>query len=196
MIHDTRIIPTDGRPHPGPAIEQYLGDAKGRWDGDELVVETTNFTNRTAIGLNGNGNRTSTKLKLTERFKRVAKDIVQYQVTVDDPVTYERPWTMSMPLTPLDGGRILPYRATRGTWRSRSRSAANAPRIAPSRKIARRGSSGRGVLCRTALASAAPRSVPEGSAPDAARPRPRRPRLRRAGRLDPRTHGSDCVALA
>jgi hypothetical protein len=114
MIHDTRIIPTDGRPHPGPAIEQYLGDAKGRWDGDELVVETTNFTNRTAIGLNGNGNRTSTKLKLTERFKRVAKDIVQYQVTVDDPVTYERPWTMSMPLTPLDGGRILPYSCHEG----------------------------------------------------------------------------------
>ena len=114
MIHDTRIIPTDGRPHPGPAIEQCLGDAKGRWDGDELVVETTNFTNRTAIGLNGNGNRTSTKLKLTERFKRVAKDIVQYQVTVDDPVTYERPWTMSMPLTPLDGGRILPYSCHEG----------------------------------------------------------------------------------
>jgi hypothetical protein len=114
MIHDTRIIPTDGRPHPGSAIEQYLGDAKGHWEGDELVVETTNFTNRTAIGLNGNGNRTSAKLKLTERFKRVAKDIVQYQVTVDDPVTYERPWTMSIPLTPLDGGRILPYSCHEG----------------------------------------------------------------------------------
>jgi hypothetical protein len=114
MIHDTRIVYTDGRPHVSPAIQQYLGDSKGRWEGDELVVETTNFTNRTAIGLNGNGNRTSSKLKLTERFKRVAKDIVQYQVTVDDPVTYERPWTMSIPMTPLDGGRILPYSCHEG----------------------------------------------------------------------------------
>jgi hypothetical protein len=114
MIHDTRIIHTDGRPHVGPAIRQYLGNSIGRWEGDELVVETTGFTDRTAIGLNGNGNRTSTQLKLTERFKRVAKDIVQYQVTVDDPVTYERPWTMSMPLTPLDGGRILPYSCHEG----------------------------------------------------------------------------------
>jgi hypothetical protein len=114
MIHDTRIIHTDGRPHVGPAIHQYLGNSIGRWEGDELVVETTGFTDRTAIGLNGNGNRTSTQLKLTERFKRVAKDIVQYQVTVDDPVTYERPWTMSMPLTPLDGGRILPYSCHEG----------------------------------------------------------------------------------
>jgi hypothetical protein len=114
MIHDTRIIHTDGRPHVGPAIRQYLGNSIGRWEGDGLVVETTGFTDRTAIGLNGNGNRTSTQLKLTERFKRVAKDIVQYQVTVDDPVTYERPWTMSMPLTPLDGGRILPYSCHEG----------------------------------------------------------------------------------
>jgi hypothetical protein len=114
MIHDTRIIQTDGRAHVSPAIQEYLGDSKGRWEGDELVVETTNFTDRTAIGLNGNGNRTSTRLKLTERFKRVAKDIVQYQVTIDDPVTYERPWTMSMPLTPLDGGRILPYTCHEG----------------------------------------------------------------------------------
>jgi hypothetical protein len=114
MIHDTRVISTDNRPHVGKAIHQYLGDAKGRWEGDELVVETTNFTNQTAIGLNGNGNRTSTQLKLIERFKRVAKDIVQYQVTVDDPLTYERPFTMSMPLTPLDGGRILPYSCHEG----------------------------------------------------------------------------------
>jgi hypothetical protein len=114
MIHDTRIIHTNGRAHVGPAIHEYLGDPQGHWEGDELVVETTNFTDRTAIGLNGNGNRTSTRLTLTERFKRVAKDVVQYQVTVDDPLTYERPWTMSMPLTPLDGGRILPYSCHEG----------------------------------------------------------------------------------
>jgi hypothetical protein len=114
MIHDTRVIYTDGRPHVSPAIRQYLGDSRGRWEGDELVVETTNLTDRTAIGLNGGGNRHSPRMTLTERFKRVADDIVQYQVTIDDPVTYQRPFTLSMPLTPLDGGRLLPYECHEG----------------------------------------------------------------------------------
>src|SRR5439155_7065831 len=114
MIHDTRVIPTDGRRHVGSNIHLLLGNSVGHWEGDELVVETTNFTNQTAIGVNGNGNRHSTQLKLTERLKRVAKDMVQYQVTIDDPQTYERPWTMSFPLTPLDGNRILPYTCHEG----------------------------------------------------------------------------------
>jgi len=114
MVHDTRVIPTDGRKHVDPKIHLILGNSVGHWEGDELVVETTNFTDKTAIGVNGNGNRHSTQLKLTERFKRVAKDVVQYQVTIDDPKTYERPWTMSFPLTPLDGGRILPYTCHEG----------------------------------------------------------------------------------
>jgi len=114
MIHDTRVIPTDGRAHVNPKIHLLLGNSVGHWEGDELVVETTNFTNQTAIGVNGNGNRHSTQLKFIERFKRVAKDVVQYQVTIDDPLTYERPWTMSYPLTPLDGGRILPYTCHEG----------------------------------------------------------------------------------
>jgi hypothetical protein len=109
MVHDTRLIYTDGRPHINQAIRQYLGDSRAHWEGDELVVETTNLTDRTAIGLNGNGNRHSTQMKLTERFKRVADDVLQYQLTVDDPVTYARPFTLSLPLTPLDGGRLLPY---------------------------------------------------------------------------------------
>jgi hypothetical protein len=114
MVHDTRIIPTDGRKHLDPKIHLVLGNSVGHWEGDELVVETTNFTDKTAIGVNGNGNRHSTELKLVERFKRVAKDVVQYQVTIEDPKTYERPWTMSFPLTPLDGGRILPYTCHEG----------------------------------------------------------------------------------
>ena len=114
MIHDTRVIPTDGRSHVNPKIHLWLGNSVGHWEGDELVVETTNFTNETAIGVNGNGNRHSTQLKLIERFRRVAKDVVQYQVTIEDPQTYERPWTMSFPLTPLDGGRILPYTCHEG----------------------------------------------------------------------------------
>ncbi len=114
MIHDTRIIYTDGRPHLNQAIRQYLGDSRARWQGDELVVETTNLTDKTSIGGNGNGLRHSASMVITERFKRVADDVVQYQFTVDDPVTYVRPFTMSMPLTPLDGGVLLPYECHEG----------------------------------------------------------------------------------
>ncbi len=109
MIHDTRVFYTDGRPHIGDAIRQYLGDSRARWDGDTLVVETTNLTDKTSIGGNGNGLRHSDKMKIVEKIKRVAPDIVQYQITVDDPVTYPRPFTASFPLTPLDGGVLLPY---------------------------------------------------------------------------------------
>ncbi|HUQ52878.1 MAG TPA: hypothetical protein VM692_11700 [Gammaproteobacteria bacterium] len=116
MIHDTRLLYTDGRPHLSQAIRQYLGDSRAHWEGDELVVETTNLTDRTAIGLNGNGNRHSSEMKLTERFKRVADDVIQYQTTVDDPVTYERPFTMSYPLTPLEGGKLLPYDCHEGNY--------------------------------------------------------------------------------
>jgi hypothetical protein len=114
MIHDTRVFYTDGRPHISPAIRQYLGDARARWEGDELVVVTTNFTDKTSIGGNGNGLRHSDRMVITERFKRVAEDVLQYQFTVDDPVTYVRPFTMSMPLTPLSGGVILPYECHEG----------------------------------------------------------------------------------
>jgi hypothetical protein len=108
MIHDTRIIYTDGRPHPAN-MPQYLGTSRGRWEGDTLVVETVNLTDKTSIGLNGNGLRHSAKMKMTEKIRRVADDIVQYQLTVDDPVTYPRPFTVSIPLTPLDGSVLLPY---------------------------------------------------------------------------------------
>jgi hypothetical protein len=114
MIHDTRVMYTDGRPHVGQGIRQYLGDSRARWEGDELVVETTNFTDRTSIGGNGNGLRHSDQMKIVERFRRVADDVLQYQFTVDDPVTYVRPFTMSFPLTPLDGGVILPYECHEG----------------------------------------------------------------------------------
>jgi hypothetical protein len=124
MIHDTRVMYTDGRQHINDGIRQYLGDARARWEGDELVVETTNFTDKTSIGGNGNGLRHSDRMKITERFKRVSDEIVQYQVTVDDPVTYVRPFTMSFPLTPLDGGVILPYECHEGNQAVRNALAA------------------------------------------------------------------------
>jgi hypothetical protein len=109
MVHDTRVLYTDGRAHVSPSIKQLLGDSRARWEGDELVVETTNLTDKTSIGLNGNGLRHSDKMTITERFKRVAADVIQYQMTIDDPVTYVRPFTLSLPLTPLEGNILLPY---------------------------------------------------------------------------------------
>src|SRR5262245_46338782 len=109
MIHDTRVLYTDGRPHLNQSIRQYLGDSRARWVGEELVVETTNLTDKTSIGLNGNGLRHSDQMKITERFKRVANDVIQYQITIDDPVTYGKPYSISLPLTPLEGNVLLPY---------------------------------------------------------------------------------------
>jgi hypothetical protein len=109
MLPDTRIFYTDGRPQLDQKIAQYLGDSRARWEGEELVVETTNLTDLTAFGVNGNGTRHSKAMKITERFRRVADDIIQYQATWDDPLTYEAPFTVSFPLTPLDGGVLLPY---------------------------------------------------------------------------------------
>ena len=109
MLPDSHIIYTDGRQHINSRIKQYLGDARAHWEGEELVVETTNLTDKTAIGVNGNGVRHSEQMVITERFRRIADNIIQYQATYDDPVTYEKPFTVSFPLTPLDGGKLLPY---------------------------------------------------------------------------------------
>jgi hypothetical protein len=114
MVHDTRVLYTDGRPHLNQSIRQYLGDSRARWVGEELVVETTNLTDKTSIGPNGNGLRHSDKMKITERFKRVADDVIQYQITIDDPVTYASPYTISLPLTPLEGNVLLPYECHEG----------------------------------------------------------------------------------
>ena len=115
MLSDTRIFYTDGRPHVGQDISMYLGDSRARWEGEELVVETTNLTDLTAFGVNGNGTRHSKAMKITERFRRVADDIIQYQATWDDPLTFEAPFTVSFPLTPLDGGICFRMIATPAT---------------------------------------------------------------------------------
>ena len=109
MLSDTRIFHTDSRPHVNQKIGMYLGNSTSRWEGEELVVETTNLTDQTAFGVNGLGTQHSKAMKITERFRRVADDIIQYQATWDDPLTYTTPFTVSFPLTPLDGGVLLPY---------------------------------------------------------------------------------------
>jgi hypothetical protein len=97
MIHDSRIIPLDGRPPVDPKIRQWLGNSRGRWDGDTLVVETANFSDKTSF----RGAREN--LQLTERYTRVASDTLLYEVTVEDPSTFERPWTFVLPMTRNDG---------------------------------------------------------------------------------------------
>ena len=72
MIHDTRVIPLDGRPHLGQGLRQYLGDSRGHWEGNTLVIETTNFTDKTSLGANGNGLRHSEAMRMVERLTRTA----------------------------------------------------------------------------------------------------------------------------
>jgi hypothetical protein len=117
MVHDTRVIYTDGRPHLTPNIRQYLGDSRGRWEGNTLVIETTNFTDRTSIGGgNGNGLRHSAALKITERITRTDTDELRYEVHVDDPATYTQPFTISLPLSSPPGYELLPYECHEGNY--------------------------------------------------------------------------------
>jgi hypothetical protein len=116
MIHDTRVIPLDGRPHISQKIRQYLGDSRGHWEGNTLVIETTNLTDKTSIGLNGNGLRHSADMKLTERITRLDRDLLRYEVTIDDLKTYTRPWTISLPLGSPPGFQLLPYECHEGNY--------------------------------------------------------------------------------
>ena len=97
MIHETRVFHLDGRPHISPKIRSYMGDSRARWDGDTLVVETTNMFDRNGIGGNGGGPPFSDALRLTERFTRVDADTLMYRATVDDPKTYTRPFSIEFP---------------------------------------------------------------------------------------------------
>ena len=111
MIHDTRIIPLDRRPHVGKTIKTWMGDARGHWEGDTLVVETSNFMDRrTAVG----GVPHSDALVLVERFTRIANDMIDYEVTVDDPKTFGRPWTINFPFTTTPGYQVYEYACHEG----------------------------------------------------------------------------------
>ena len=94
MVHNARIIPTDGRPH--GTIPRWTGDSRGRWEGDTLVVETVNFKRETSLS------GSSAATHLVERFTRVDPKTIRYEFTVTDPTTYTRPWTAVMPLRAID----------------------------------------------------------------------------------------------
>jgi hypothetical protein len=116
MIHETRVIPLDGRPHVSPDVRLWLGDSRGHWEGDTLVVETTNLTDRTSIGVNGGGVRHSTRIKITERLTRTDTDTIDYRMTIDDPETWTAPWTLEMPLRRDDDYGMYEYACHEGNY--------------------------------------------------------------------------------
>jgi hypothetical protein len=114
MIHDTRIIPLDGRPPLDSDIRQWMGSARGRFEGDTLVIETTNFTDRTFIGSNGGGVPNTEQLKLTERLTRVDPAMIEYVATVDDPGAFTAPWSLRVMITSRPGYEVLEYSCHEG----------------------------------------------------------------------------------
>jgi hypothetical protein len=92
MIHEARVIPLGDTPHLGGTVRSYMGDARGRWDGDTLVVETTNF--RAGAGYRNS----SEQLKVTERFTPVDDHTLRWEVRLEDPATWAAPWSFAMPL--------------------------------------------------------------------------------------------------
>jgi len=109
MIHDSRIVPLDGRPHLPQGIRRLLGDSRGRWDGNTLVVETTNFSDKTNV--RGSGEH----LRLTERFTRADAKTLLYEFTVDDPGSFVRPWTAVLPMSKTDD-QIYEYACHEGNY--------------------------------------------------------------------------------
>ena len=108
MIHDTRIFPINGGPHISSDIRQYRGDSRAHWDGDTLVVDTINFSNAGFRGSTDN-------LHLTEKFRRVAADTLEYYVTINDPTTWSRPWTLMIPLK-MTGEQMVEYGCHEGNY--------------------------------------------------------------------------------
>lgn len=110
MLHDTRIIPLNARAPADPNVRQYMGSSVGHWDGATLVVETTNLTDKLAVGRMAH----SEDLKLTERFTRIDPDMIDYVVRVDDPRTFVKPWTFRLTLTTQPDYEILEYSCHEG----------------------------------------------------------------------------------
>ena len=109
MVHETRVIPLDSRPTPGKALRFDMGSARGHWEGDTLVVETTNFTQRSAYR-----SANADTLRLIERFRTTSPDRVEWSVTVDDSSTWAAPWTFSMPLTRNEDEAVELYECHEG----------------------------------------------------------------------------------
>jgi len=110
MVHDTRVIPLDGRPPIGDGIHLFMGDSRGHYEGDTLVIESRNFTERTAVG----GAQHSEGLRMVERFTRIDTEMIDYEIHIDDPATFTKPWTMRMTITSQPGYQIYEYSCHEG----------------------------------------------------------------------------------
>jgi hypothetical protein len=109
MIHDARLVPLDGRPHLPPTIRRWQGDSRGRWDGNTLVVETTNFSDKTNV--RGSGEH----LRLVERFTRADAKTLLYEFTIDDAESFVQPWTAVLPMAKTDD-QIYEYACHEGNY--------------------------------------------------------------------------------
>ena len=128
MVHEARVIPLDPstspagpRPHISSRIQLWMGDPRGRWEGDTLVVETTNFNGRTgSYARNGDGNPTSTSLRLVERFQLRDANTLHYEVLIEDPQTWVRPWKVAFPLTRDESYVLHEYACHEGNYALRN----------------------------------------------------------------------------
>ena len=109
MIHDARVIPLDGRPHVSQNVRQWMGDSRGHWEGNTLVVDTTNFTDKTRF------RGADDKLHLVERFTRVDANTIMYEFTVDDPTAFTKPWTAQVPMRKTEGP-VFEYACHEGNY--------------------------------------------------------------------------------
>jgi hypothetical protein len=112
MIHETRMIPLDGRPHAGADVRSYMGDSRGHWEGNTLVVETTNFNDKSGAG----GGYFSDAARLTERFTRTGPEELSYDLTINDPKTWTKPWTIHMPYKLDSSYTIYEYACHEGNY--------------------------------------------------------------------------------
>jgi hypothetical protein len=112
MIHESRIVPLDGQPHLSATLSSHLGDSRGHWEGDTLVVETKNIADRLGLGFNNTG--ASAALTITERFTRTSDTTLGYFVTVDDPMTWTAPFTLQMTLERNEGYGMFEYACHEG----------------------------------------------------------------------------------
>jgi hypothetical protein len=108
MVHETRVIPVDGRPQISSAIKSYMGDARGRWQGDTLVVEATNYLEAAAYG------GASSSLKTTERFTPTGPNTIEWSIRLEDPRTWTRPWSFGMQLTKDPQSQVFEYACHEG----------------------------------------------------------------------------------
>ena len=121
MIHETRIIPIDGRPQLGAAIRQWNGEPRGRWEGNTLVVESTNYNDKGSIGTSAATGRMrgipqSASMKVTERLTPVGPNTIDYRVTIDDPKVYAKPWTVELPLNRDETYQMFEYSCQEGNY--------------------------------------------------------------------------------